>query len=86
MYCATCERTYPAGERCPKDGGRLVRIPGGGGRPDPLIGRELDGRYTIVERLGQGGMGAIYRAVQRSFGRDVAIKVMNAAAGTNPMT
>nr|HEX4315857.1 protein kinase [Kofleriaceae bacterium] len=80
MYCATCERTYPAGERCPKDGGRLVRIH----RPDPLIGRELDGRYTIVDRLGQGGMGAIYRAVQRSFGRDVAIKVMNAPAGTNP--
>ena len=56
LYCATCERSYPSGERCPKDGSRLVRIH----RPDPLIGRELDARYTIVERLGQGGMGSIF--------------------------
>ena len=80
MYCATCERTYPSGERCPKDGTRLVRV----NRPDPLIGRELDGRYTIVDRVGQGGMGAVYRAVQHSFSRDVAVKVMNAQTSASP--
>ena len=72
-YCPTCEQTYAHGERCPTDGTRLVRIASSG---DTLIGRELDGRYTIVEKLGQGGMGSVYRGTQHSVGRDVAIKVV----------
>jgi serine/threonine-protein kinase len=43
---------------------------------DPLIGKVLDGRFTIRERLGAGGMGAVYRAWQSSVGREVAIKVI----------
>src|ERR1700753_983946 len=81
MYCAECERTFSTGERCPYDDSRLVRI---SNRVDPLIGRELDGRYAIVEKLGQGGMGAVYRGIQHSFARDVAIKVLNANAMSNP--
>jgi serine/threonine protein kinase len=40
-----------------------------------LIGKTL-GQYTIVEQVGMGGMAAVYRAEQKSIGRDVAIKVM----------
>ena len=40
------------------------------------IGRLLDGRFTILEKLGEGGMGAVYRAHQRSVDREVAIKVV----------
>ena len=50
---------------------------------DALLGQLLDGRYTIVERLGQGGMGTVYRGRQESMGRDVAIKVMRAACAEN---
>ena len=40
-----------------------------------LIGRQL-GRYTIVEQLGEGGMGVVYRARQdQPVKRQVAIKV-----------
>jgi serine/threonine protein kinase len=33
--------------------------------------------YTITGRLGQGGMGAVWRAVQLSTGREVAVKLMS---------
>ena len=68
-------RRFATATRCPTDGTRLVKLKA---RTDPFVGRELDGRYTVLEKLGQGGMGAVYRAQQHSVGREVAIKVVNA--------
>ena len=41
----------------------------------PLIGRVL-GRFRVVEPLGAGGLGEVYRAEQEMLGRDAVIKVM----------
>lgn len=42
-----------------------------------LIGRTLDEKYRIEERLSAGGMGAVYRARHLSMDRPVAIKMMH---------
>jgi tRNA A-37 threonylcarbamoyl transferase component Bud32 len=41
-----------------------------------LIGRVLGGRFAIVEQLGKGGSGEVYRADQTQLGRSAVIKVL----------
>ncbi len=42
---------------------------------DDLSGQEIRG-YQLIERIGEGGFGVIYRAMQPSVNREVAIKVI----------
>ena len=45
---------------------------------DPFIGRDiLDGTFQILQRIGSGGMGAVYKALQRDMNRMVAVKILH---------
>ncbi len=43
-----------------------------------LVGEIIGEKYRVVERLGAGGMGAVYRAEHVTLGVDVALKTMHA--------
>jgi serine/threonine-protein kinase len=47
--------------------------------PDPYVGKEiLSGQFRVLERIGSGGMGAVYKAQQPSMDRFVAVKILHA--------
>jgi serine/threonine-protein kinase len=43
------------------------------------------GPYTISDKIGEGGMGKVYRATQRKSGREVALKVVRPSLLANPV-
>ncbi len=85
LACETCGHRFDdASDRrprsCPFDGGALVPT------EDPLVGRSVAGRYVVLEALGRGGFGVVYRARHQVIGRDVAIKFLLPELASNPQT
>lgn len=44
---------------------------------DPLIGMVVDGRYKIIDLIGSGGMGAVYRVEHVKMGKIMAMKLLH---------
>ncbi|HEU5075549.1 MAG TPA: serine/threonine-protein kinase [Polyangiaceae bacterium] len=51
-----------------------------------FLGKTLVDRFVVLGRLGAGSMGAVYRARQEAFGRDVALKIVRRDRAYDPET
>ncbi len=72
--CICCHEEFD-GELsvCPTDGTPLSQVT----HEDDLVGTLFDERYEILNVVGGGGMGLVYRAKHRFMNRVVAIKVLH---------
>jgi serine/threonine-protein kinase len=65
-FCGICGTRLPTGAEPPPD------VP----ERDPLVGHIIDGRYRVLAKLGEGGMGAVYKVEHVHMGKYMAMKLL----------
>lgn len=74
--CPQCQQFCEASHKfCPACGFPVGKV--AVENTDPLVGRTLPGGYVILDLVGVGGMGRVYRAEQTNLGRTVAVKIIH---------
>jgi serine/threonine protein kinase len=76
--CPRCSAPTSADSRfCAQCGQRLTDHPTDFALRDPLIGAIIADRYRLVAKLGQGGMGTVYRVEHVRMGKPLALKLLH---------
>jgi serine/threonine-protein kinase len=94
-FCPHCsDLVERSGQRCGRCGADLFATfadpepfedtPRVGGPLEFPTGSTFAGRYTIIERIGAGGMGVVYKAIDTMLDGEVALKLMQPALAQMP--
>jgi len=77
--CPKCQSIYPDSYAiCPRDSATLVEL---GAWTEGTV---IRGKFRIVRKVGQGGMGAVYEALHLRFNERRALKVMSPDVASDP--
>src|SRR5882757_3343494 len=76
--CPQCANVCDESHKfCPSCGFPIAEVTNHAAPEDPFINRTLPGGYVVLDLVGIGGMGRVYRAEQKALGRTVAVKVIH---------
>ncbi|MFO0686990.1 MAG: serine/threonine-protein kinase [Sandaracinus sp.] len=73
-FCATCGFRFRAAEADEEPGLMLRDVRD---HADPLVGRTIAERYQILELIGRGGMGVVYRVEHTRIAKAMALKLLH---------
>jgi serine/threonine protein kinase/tetratricopeptide (TPR) repeat protein len=71
-FCADCGTQLTPSEDAPPSITKTLETP----REELTTGSTFAGRYQIIEELGKGGMGKVYRALDKKLNEEVALKLI----------
>ena len=72
LYCGKCATPLPPSEEVSVSHTKTLEIP----TEELTTGSTFAGRYQIIEELGKGGMGKVYRALDKKLNVEVALKLI----------
>ena len=71
-FCGQCAFPLPLSDKIPYSQTETLRTP----IEELSIGSTFAGRYQIIEEIGKGGMGRIYKALDKELEEKVALKLI----------
>ncbi len=77
LRCPKCRRRFEDKRYCPEHGIPLVRMDTIGVGQRNLMGQVVGGKYRILDRIGEGGMGEVYKVEHVALGKPLAMKILH---------
>ena len=81
-FCSKCGTQLPSSEKSPASPTETLEIP----TKELTRGTTFAGRYEIIEELGKGGMGKIYRVEDKKIKQEVALKLIKPEIASDEKT
>jgi len=81
-YCKECATPFPSSEEIPVSPTETLETP----KEELTTGSVFAGRYQIIEVLGKGGMGKVYRALDKKLNEEVALKLVKPEVASDKKT
>jgi len=81
-FCGKCGAKLPPGEDVSIPWTKTLEIP----KEELTTGSTFAGRYRIIEELGKGGMGKVYKALDTEINEKIALKLIKPEIASDPKT
>jgi serine/threonine protein kinase/Tfp pilus assembly protein PilF len=82
VYCGKCATPLPSSKKIPASPTKTLEAP----TEELTTGSTFAGRYQIIEELGKGGMGEVYRVLDKELKEEVALKLIKPEIASDKKT